>query len=172
MDEDLVLNEKQRRLIEACWIIRLFGWLAFGVSVINAGYLVFVFGSCLYYRPTPSPPGGTLQYLAEACSSVIMGLMAVGLSQLVPYLFGLFSRPPRLVLLFPWFAFAKAGFVVIATANQVNMMWTLQPNIKAGLALAMGWMIAGGFVSVVFFIGLGLLVKYSLPLLDDARAMV
>ena len=177
MEEDQVLTEKQRRLIEVCWVIRLLGWLALGLALLVAGYMVYAtrhlsdHAAVNFGVPASFLNSMVMRLLLSAGDSVLLGLMAVGLTQLVPYLFGLFNRPPLLARLLPWFAFAKAAFVLLAVVAHAHVFLQIVPQ-PANLVGSILSSIGVGFVGIVFFAGLGVLVRSSLPLMDDARAMV
>ncbi|HUU93879.1 MAG TPA: hypothetical protein VM238_22015 [Phycisphaerae bacterium] len=157
------MDETNRRFLKACRIaIQVVGWL------ITAGGVVSTVMACVGVAQPPGL-GFRLMALSRGAGTVVFGIIALGLAQLIRFLLADAAKPGWILRHGDMFLYLYAATEVLAQlANQSVIAAHLGDRWLVPFAASVPFSLAKALV----LIGLGLVLRRVIPMAEESKTLV
>ena len=153
------------------WVRRYANWLCLlGVILVISGLFYFFRLSTEYAGKEVKPRGPLIARAAHGTVTIIgSGLVAVGLGQLLAYIFGVRQRAGWLL------RNGDKGLYVLAALYLAGHVVTLLSNLQAGL-WHQTWLLflvqLRPIAQALVLVALGLVLRRVLPIVEESRTLI
>ena len=160
MDIDALKENRLKWIKRCCQAIRILGWF-----VIVSTILIYALARQTLFSPFEHPSAWVWYFMMAVCS-FLFGIVAIGVSQLIAYL--LLERAPGWIL--------RHGKGVVWAYAATILLSDVAKYVHYTITIESGWkafqMFPFTFAKVLLLVGLGMVLRTVMPMIEESRTLV